>query len=487
MTALSRRTVLKAGLAVGAGLAVPQLSTRSASAGAPSCFGLRLAYGPDASTSMIVTFGVDGPFNRASVRITGPSGKETRAETTVSAGRHCQALVSGLVADTVHDYTVELDGVPVAERRFRTAPTGPMAFRFTAFGDQGVSSNARAAVDTVDRLAPRLHLVTGGLAYADVEGADDTARSMRWDAWLKQNEAVADSTPWMCALSEHEIEPGVAPPGYADVLARVPAGGRTAPGLASATSFVVGQVGYLGLDSNDVSYEIPTNRGWSRGAQTRWAQQTLSGWRAPGSGVEFIVCYLHHSAYSTNRAHPSEVGIRDAWGALFDRYSVDLVLSSHNRCYERTLPVRARKAVTSMPNEIDSSLGTTYITVGGGGETSDSQFWPGGIARATSASGLRTEASPWSLPSRTGEYAVLSVDVTPPSATERASMQVRAVGTDAQLLDSAILHRGGSRSSGSDDTREAWWIAGGAAAVGAGGAAVVQKLRRDWRREAEGG
>ena len=63
---------------------------------------------------------------------------------------------------------------------------------------------------------------------------------------------------------------------------------RTSPLTSPATySFRYGNVGFVALDSNDVSNEIPLNRGFTYGAQTTWLASTLNQLRS-SPDVDFI-------------------------------------------------------------------------------------------------------------------------------------------------------------------------------------------------------
>ena len=58
-----------------------------------------------------------------------------------------------------------------------------------------------------------------------------------------------------------------------------------------------------------------------------------------------IVVFMHQCAMSTSvPGNGSDLGIRQAWLPLFDKYEVDLVLSGHEHDYERTYPVRGYDA-----------------------------------------------------------------------------------------------------------------------------------------------
>jgi Purple acid Phosphatase, N-terminal domain len=74
--------------------------------------------------------------------------------------------------------------------------------------------------------------------------------------------------------------------------------------------------------------------------QTIWLERTLAEARHDPS-VDMIVVFMHQCAMSTSvPGNGSDLGIRQAWLPLFDRYEVDLVLSGH----ERTYPVRGYDA-----------------------------------------------------------------------------------------------------------------------------------------------
>jgi hypothetical protein len=338
-------------------------------------------------------------------------------------------------------------------------------------------------------LNPRLQLISGDLCYADSSGqggVGDVYDARLWDRWLGQNETVASRVPFMCAVGNHEMEPGFGVHGYAGVLARAPIGGSSPITVPVASTYRVGNVAFIALDSNDVSYEIPANRKWTAGAQTTWLNTTLAGYRSAGSGVDFIVAYMHAAPYSTSSAHASEGGIREAWVPLFDRYQVDLVISGHNHCYERTRPLRAGLAVGSGLGSLDGRSGTTYITAGGGGQASYEKFIPDARTRVFTAAGLQVESAPWSLPStRTATHAVVCADVTPATKIgQSTTLRVRAVAAGNVVLDEitivrpATVAQGSPKAAGWIDTKVAVGAGAGTAMLGATGAGLVVARRR---------
>ena len=74
--------------------------------------------------------------------------------------------------------------------------------------------------------------------------------------------------------------------------------------------------------------------------QTQWLEETLRAARAEGSGVEMIVVQMHFPFASVDTGNSCDVGVRAAWGPLFDKYEVDITLTGHNHNYCRSLPTR---------------------------------------------------------------------------------------------------------------------------------------------------
>ena len=74
----------------------------------------------------------------------------------------------------------------------------------------------------------------------------------------------------------------------------------------------------------------------------------------------------HHPAYSS-APRRDNIEVREIWGALFDRYHVDMALQGHDHGYLRTKPMRAGQAVSS-PAEgtvyVVSVSGSKYYDVG---------------------------------------------------------------------------------------------------------------------------
>jgi hypothetical protein len=232
---------------------------------------------------------------------------------------------------------------------FTTAPTGRVPFRFTAFGDEGVTYDSVATTNQIRGLNPAFHLHAGDISYAE-DGGDglltDSYDPRVWDSWFAQSAPAAGSIPWQVAVGNHEMESWYPQNGYAGQHARWDfPGGTSGPVYYS---FTYSNVAVLSLDANDVSYEIPANFGYTDGAQTAWVKKTLAAYRADPS-IDFIVAYFHHCAYSTCTSHGSEGGVREFFVPLFDEYNVDLVINGHNHIYERNNPLIGGTQTSTAP------------------------------------------------------------------------------------------------------------------------------------------
>jgi hypothetical protein len=285
-------------------------------------------------------------------------------------------LLTGLSAGTPYHYSVSNDGNTWGpDTTFTTAAAGLGDFTFTAFGDEAASATtAQPMVELAASFDPAFHLVAGDLAYATPRGellpTLTGFKPAQWDKYLAMaGPAGAQSIPWMASVGAHETEP-LGDNGYAGFVTRFPQGYDSSSGSPVVHTFSYGNVAVIHLDGNDLSAQEPVNNGYTDGAQTSWLSAQLAGYRAAGSGIDFIVVVVNCCCYSTNRDHGSDDGLRAVWGPLFDSHQVDLVISGHVHAYERTNPMingALTKRVASGGTVHPATDGTTYICAGGGG------------------------------------------------------------------------------------------------------------------------
>jgi 3',5'-cyclic AMP phosphodiesterase CpdA len=401
-------------LPFGSAQAAPVSIAESAPIVPPPVAGLHLQFGADASSEVVVSWHTLQLVRNPRVLVGGVDG---RLEHTVAAERVSysdakskqivyayHAKVGGLKPDAAFLYCALHDGAEPEFGTFRTSPRGRAAFTFTSFGDQGTPTLGRkfilpegmtipkppayvndnlgspAAGDTtlgVERLRPLFHLFNGDLCYANL--AEDRVRTW-WDFW-ENNTRSARNRPWMPSPGNHENELGNGPIGfqaYQTYFSVPEAAGQTEITKGLWYAFTAGSVRVVSIANDDICYQDGGNsyvRGYSSGAQKAWLEKELAAARADRN-IDWIVICMHQVAISTvDNFNGADLGIREEWAPLFDKYEVDLVVCGHEHHYERSHPIRGHEAnqtLTPLPaatatDVIDTSKGTVHMVIGGGG------------------------------------------------------------------------------------------------------------------------
>ena len=369
---MSRRQLLAAGttglIATAAVPPVAGASRRRAGAADGTPEQIHLTWGDDPTRSVVVSWASPGRAVAPRVRIgqrvipgvergyADPQGGEV--------GWTYHALVDGLRPGATYGYAVTADNDRNAadpfSATFRTAPEGRAAFRFTSFGDltapspprAGSASQSAYAIGAVETFQPLFHLLNGDLADAD---------------FATNLQASAANRPWLPVPGEHGAEPAERQRALGSYLARYSLPGNGVPGFEGRWyDFRVGTAAFLCLSGGDVQ------RGYSGGAQTRWLEAALAAARRDAS-IDWVVIQLHQCACSSGLDGDADLGIRQQWLPLFDRYEVDLVLCGHSRGYERSFPIRGVDSVDTLrPHPVttvdsgvfDTSQGTVHLVLG---------------------------------------------------------------------------------------------------------------------------
>ncbi len=470
---VSRRTMLQGmGLGLGAGLAGPTFWRQtSAAAQSLAITNRHVAYGTDPTRTLDVAAQITG--SPGSDKLFLDYGPTPALGQTVAAGLrvvgntsighadqyYLHATLQNLAPGTSYRYRLRTSsGVtsPVSTVTSAPAPAYAGSFRFTAFGDEGTSSSATGVVSQVAALAPRFHLLAGDICYAESIGHGHLSDSFdpgKWDAYFTDIAPSAQGTPWMFGTGNHEMEAVYGGDGYGGLVKRIDVPGGGPARCPTVYSFRYGNVGIVSLDFNDVSFQVQANLGYSGGTQRTWADARLAQLRAT-AGIDFLVVLCHHPMYGTSSSKGSDGGARSAFASMFDRHEVDLVINGHQHGYERTDPIRSGVAgASAVPGATvyPASQGTTYITVGSGGATIDGFI--AGTTAGTSTDNTPVHSYTWMADgSRHAEtvtwsrrrylaHGVLAVDVVPRTATRRATMTVRFLGSDGSTRDTVILAR----------------------------------------------
>ena len=433
------------------------LVRRPGAAGAPQPEQAHVQFGADAAGQAAVSWAAPARVARPRLRLGTPfhgHGTEVRAQertyTEALTGETVwtyHASLDGLRPDTQYVFEVLHDGATPVPGMFCTGPRGRSGgFRFTSFGDQAIPApvgmglgpntpNAGFIVPAVESLDPLFHLFNGDLCYANV--SDQPVAT--WTSFFTNNMRSAASRPWMPSAGNHENEVGNGPQGYLSYQTRfeLPDNG-SGDFRGNWYAFTVGSIRVISLNNDDVCLQDgafsafrrdnvpgytsngdnPYINGYSAGAQRVWLERELAAARH-SDDIDWIVVCMHQVAMSSAHFNGADLGIRQQWLPLFDRYGVDLVVAGHEHHFERSFPVRGvlsgSNLLTPAPQssdaaEMDTSLGTVHMIIGGGGHSTPTpvagfdmphdgvlitSVGPGS-PQAQHASITTTEPAPWS-------------------------------------------------------------------------------------------
>lgn len=412
-------TVMMATTMTAIGASTAEAQTVAAPAvSAPAVTGLHLQFGGDAASQVTVSWHTLSPVANPRVILGRPDGrleKTVKAETrSYVDGKSKQTVYAhhaklvGLSADTAFMYGAMHDGAAPEFGTFRTAPKGRAAFTFTSFADQAtptvgkryvppegvtlpfpifVNDNlgAPAAGDTtmgVEKLRPLFHLFQGDLCYANL--SEDRVRT--WVDFWENNTRSARNRPWMPSPANHEIERGNGPIGYSGYqtyFSLPETEGQTELTRGLWYAFTVGSVRVISLNNDDVCYQDGGDiyiRGYSKGAQKAWLEKELAAARS-NKAIDWVVVAMHQPAMSNaDKFNGADLGVRQEFLPLFDKYGVDLVVTGHEHHYERSHPIKgaeANETLTPKPADtrldvIDTTKGAVHMIIGGGGTSAPS-------------------------------------------------------------------------------------------------------------------
>ena len=404
-------------------IGAPSFSLTPDAAGAPPVQGLHLTFGADPSSQMVVSWITDGAVDKPQVHygtlkdgFGSSSAAQTRSYVDGKSGRTVfvhHAALSRLKPATDYVYLVSHRGTTPDSGNFRTAPRGRAPLTFTSFGDQatpevtwtatgpvGLDANSTPAskdiVAGIEQVAPLFHLLNGDLCYANL----DVDRVRTWNNFFTNNTRSARFRPWMPAAGNHEIESANGPIGLGAYQAyfSLPSTETDAELAGLYYAFTAGSVRVIVLQNDDNCLQDGGDiyiSGYSGGRQLTFLERELKAARASRE-IDWIVVAMHQVMISSSDANGADLGLRQKYGPLFDRYGVDLVVCGHEHNYERSLAVKGvvsgsetltPNPVSTATDDIDSDLGTVHMVLGGGGVsgTTNQAFFKDGSAKVITA------------------------------------------------------------------------------------------------------
>ena len=255
---------------------------------------------------------------------------------------HVVAL-TGLTPATTYFYSVGSTTDPLASGADCTFTTPPVAgtvvnTRIWVLGDAGTASASQTAVRDAfytwtGASTPNLVLQLGDNAYNS--GLDTEFQSGMFDIYP----TMLRKTPFWSCLGNHETGQSTAfvdtyP--YFDIYTFPTAGecGGVSSGTEHYYSFNYGNIHFISLDSMTASRNTIEVNG-SDGPMAAWLRTDLASTTAT-----WIVCFFHHPPY-THGSHNSDtetelIEMRTHFLPILEAGGVDLVLSGHSHCYERS-------------------------------------------------------------------------------------------------------------------------------------------------------
>ena len=320
--------------------------------------------------------------------------------------------LTGLSPDTTYYFICGGDnGGWSDERSFRTAPETSTNIRFVAGGDtRSGASDWPLGRDSISRTMakfnPSFVLFDGDFAYNwNLQTEWDNWFAAAQEYWVDNNGLTVPIIP---CIGNHEVY-------YPQPSDYDPA--------TQATNYY----GQFSLPGNERWYSLD----WGpdlhiivldseiRSMSSAWNEQLswLEGDLAAHASCRWKIAMYHEPSFTKSR-HYSNSLTREDWVPLFDLYHVDLVISGHNHCYERTDPINyteSKENVMSSPAE-----GTIYVTAGAGGAplySDNRQDW-------------------WTGYGPVAKYSFVVVDI-----FDNGTFHLQAVGTDGEAFDEYYIYK----------------------------------------------
>lgn len=244
------------------------------------------------------------------------------------------ATLDGLAPDTSYVYVVgsERAGQWSPEAEFKTGPADENApFTFVYFGDTHRSEAWGRTLDAVFDRYPGAAFFTlaGDLVGTGLDRND-------WDEFFHLSSPVFSRRPVVPCIGNHDDQDGLGCAMYLDAFA-LPENGPAGIEPQRAYTLEYANALFVILDI-----------GSPEDVQAAWMEEQLAG-----SDATWKFAMFHFPPYAPDEDYEN---LRTVWGAVFDKYEFDLVMSGHVHYYLRTHPMRGGKPAEAAEH------GTIYVT-----------------------------------------------------------------------------------------------------------------------------
>jgi hypothetical protein len=210
-----------------------------------------------------------------------------------------------------------------------TKPISETTFNIAVAADWGCEENTEKTVENMQKMNPEIVIAAGDLSY------DESAA-----CWFEIIQPL--KSKMKIAMGDHE---------YSD----------TSGGAVGVVNQYLKPLNltntYYSFDINNVHVTVidPYIDYGSTSAQYQFIENDLKI-ASDNPNIDWIFTVQSKPMYTSPSKHDANTNIRDTYHPLFDKYGVDLVLSSDNHNYQRTFPLKYNSNVND-----NSSLGNPII------------------------------------------------------------------------------------------------------------------------------
>lgn len=276
-----------------------------------------------------------------------------------------EITLNNLQPDTKYFYNVGavFDTLSGNENQFFT--TNPVtgnanSYSFLVMGDMGVNSNSqKSVVDAYLNSTPadsRAWILLGDNAYET--GTDAEFQSKFFNIYQGK---ITENHPIFPIPGNHDYANNTARTRdkkvpYFDIFEFLLNGesGGVPSNNNAYSSFDYGNIHFVGLDT--YGREASDKKVYdTTSIQAQWLKQDLAANKQP-----WTIVMLHHPPFSKG-SHDSDVStdlkqIRERLVPIFERYKVDLVLSGHSHCYERSFLLNGHYGLEATFDSLSQAL-----------------------------------------------------------------------------------------------------------------------------------
>ncbi|GAM25297.1 hypothetical protein SAMD00019534_084720 [Acytostelium subglobosum LB1] len=284
-------------------------------------------------------------------------------------------------------------------RQFQTAPGRDHSVTFVALADCGTYGNVIPVMASLAQETDvSLVLHAGDLSY----GLNESV----WDTFGNLVEPVASQFPYMVIPGNWDVKPGAINAYYNRYhMPLAYPSPTTSLRLNEETGLMETKTNYHLFYTIEYSHAFiimlssydPYDE---QSIQYKWLVQQLEHVQNNRHKFPWLIVGAHSPMYSSSTGHGGgDVNFRSAIEHLLKEYKVNLVISGHDHCYERSYPAYDGKPLNDLPDEYTSDMGTVHLLAGTGG--ADQDPWlprPDWTAhRENSAGYTKVKASPLTL------------------------------------------------------------------------------------------